>query len=261
LKARRGDFTGADPAPGAFVAAPGTQKYQYDFVGNIQSTQILANASEQQSAADRKLAASFNAVNEQTNYVEQVGASTATFAITHDAAGNVRTRETVAGGNRLAYRHDRWGRLTDVKFEVGSGSSYLANDRARYRYNALGMRALVERDANTTDPTHAINERRYLYYNAAWQIVEEHVDAGVTAASDPVSIDRIVQNIWGLRYIDDLVLRRVDANYPGSGPPNFTQTTSGDIDWEQYLTDHQFSVVAAVGRTGTLAFRVAYDAH
>ena len=44
LKARRGDFTGADPAPSAFVAAPGTQRYQYDFVGNIRSTDILANA-------------------------------------------------------------------------------------------------------------------------------------------------------------------------------------------------------------------------
>jgi RHS repeat-associated protein len=147
-----------------------------------------------------------------------------------------------------------------VKFEIGSGSSFQVRDRARYRYNALGMRALVERDANTTDGNNEINERRYLYYNAAWQIVEEHVDAGFASASDPVSIDRIVQNIWGLRYIDDLVLRRVDANYPGSGLPNFSQTAFGDIDWEQYLTDHQFSVVAAVGRTGTLAFRVAYDA-
>ena len=163
---RRSDVSDA----GTVVAEPGTQRYQYDFVGNIQSTQILANASEQQSAADRKLAASFNAVNEQTNYVEQVGASTATFAITHDAAGNVRTRETVAGGNRLAYRHDRWGRLTEVNFEIKNTAGYEAKPRARYRYNALGMRALVERDANTTDPTHAINERRYLYYNAAWQI-------------------------------------------------------------------------------------------
>ncbi|MCX5650649.1 MAG: hypothetical protein NTU45_04570, partial [Planctomycetota bacterium] len=88
LKARRGDFTGADPAPGAFVAAPGTQKYQYDFVGNIRSTDILANANESTSAADRKLTASFNAVNEQTNYVETVGGGGSlgsTFAITHDA--------------------------------------------------------------------------------------------------------------------------------------------------------------------------------
>jgi RHS repeat-associated protein len=264
LKARRGDFTGADPAPSAFVAAPGTQKYQYDFVGNIRSTDILANASEQQSAADRKLAASFNAANEQTNYVETVGGGGSlgsTFTITHDAAGNVRTRETVAGGNRLAYRHDRWGRLTEVDFQVKTTSGYDPKPRARYRYNALGMRALVERDADTTDNAQSINERRYLYYNAAWQIVEEHVDAGFASASDPVSIDRIVQNIWGLRYIDDLVLRRVDANYPGSGLPDFSQTAAGDIDWEQYLTDHQFSVVAAVGRTGTLAFRVAYDAY
>jgi YD repeat-containing protein len=94
----------------------------------------------------------------------------ANFAITHDAAGNVRTRETVAGGNRLAYRHDRWGRLTEVDFQVKTTSGYDPKPRARYRYNALGMRALVERDADTTDGTNSINERRYLYYNAAWQI-------------------------------------------------------------------------------------------
>ena len=57
-----------------------------------------------------------------------------------------------------------------MKFEIGSGSSFQVRDRARYRYNALGMRALVERDADTTDGTNSINERRYLYYNAAWQI-------------------------------------------------------------------------------------------
>jgi YD repeat-containing protein len=158
LKARRGDFTGADPAPGAFVAAPGTQRYQYDFVGNIRSTDILANASEQQSAADRKLAASFNAVNEQTNYVEQVGASTstATFAITHDAAGNVRTRETVAGGNRLAYRHDRWGRLTEVDFQVKTTSGYDPKPRARYRYNAQSLEGSAcarSSSATRTPPT------------------------------------------------------------------------------------------------------------
>ena len=51
-----------------------------------------------------------------------------------------------------------------------TASGYDPKPRARYRYNALGMRALVERDANTTDGNNQINERRYLYYNAAWQI-------------------------------------------------------------------------------------------
>jgi YD repeat-containing protein len=161
LKARRGDFTGADPVPSAFAAEPGTQRYQYDFVGNIRSTDILANASEQQSPADRKLAASFNAVNEQANYVETVGGGStgsvpATFAITHDAAGNVRTRETVAGGNRLAYRHDRWGRLTEVKFEVKTTSGYDPKPRARYRYNAQsleGSECARSSSATRTRPT------------------------------------------------------------------------------------------------------------
>ncbi|MFN9126441.1 MAG: RHS repeat domain-containing protein, partial [bacterium] len=131
LKARRGTLAATDEGA-LLMPAPGTQRYQYDFVGNIRSTEILARVDENAPAnpADRKLNASFNAVNEQANYVEQTGGSSgpaAKFAITHDAAGNVRTRETVAGGNRLAYRHDRWGRVTEVKFEIGSGSS----DRAR----------------------------------------------------------------------------------------------------------------------------------
>jgi hypothetical protein len=56
-----------------------------------------------------------------------------------------------------------------------------------------------------------------------------------------------------------LVLRRTNANWNGGTDTDFTDST--DTQWEQYLHDHQFSVVAGVNRVGTLTFRVAYDAY
>jgi RHS repeat-associated protein len=150
--------------------------------------------------------------------------------------------------------HDRWGRLTQVWFSTGAPGSSDPPNRAVYRYNGLTMRCLVERDADTTDATHALSERRAIYYGAGWQVLEEHVDTGMEG-----TYDSLTQNVWGLRYIDELVLRRTNANWNGGTDSDFTDST--DTEWEQYLHDHQFSVVAGVNRVGTLTFRVAYDAY
>jgi hypothetical protein len=148
----------------------------------------------------------------------------------------------------------RWGRLTQVWFSTGAPGSTDPPNRAVYRYNGLTMRCLVERDADTTDATHALSERRAIYYGAGWQVLEEHVDTGMEG-----TYDSLTQNVWGLRYIDELVLRRTNANWNGGTDSDFTDST--DTEWEQYLHDHQFSVVAGVNRVGTLTFRVAYDAY
>ncbi len=169
-----------------------------------------------------------------------------------DAAGNMTYRETVAGGNRLTYKHDRWGRLTEVWFSNGAPSG--TPNRAVYRYNGLSMRCLIERDSNAADSSNALNERRALYYGAGWQVLEERVDADKDA-----DYDRLAQNVWGLRHIDDLVLRRANANWNAGADTDFSD--AGDTDWEQFLNDHQFSVVAGVNRSGTLTFRLAYDAY
>jgi RHS repeat-associated protein len=87
-------------------------------------------------------------------------------------------------------------------------------------------------------------------------VLEEHVDGDFDSNH---YVDRVSQNVWGLRYIDDLVLRRVNANYAGGTDTDYSDT--GDTAWEQYLADHQFSVVAAVNGAGTLQFRLAYDAY
>jgi RHS repeat-associated protein len=80
-------------------------------------------------------------------------------------------------------------------------------------------------------------------------VIEERVDENYTGT---LSIDRAMQNIWGARYIDDLVARRKDANY------NHSYGDSGDGTWYA-CTDVQFSVVALLKSTGALAERVSYD--
>ena len=48
---------------------------------------------------------------------------------------------------------------------------------------------------------------RHFYYDNGWQCLEEHLDDGETAEH---------QFIWGLRYIDDLVLRDRDTDSNGT---------------------------------------------
>lgn len=59
--------------------------------------------------------------------------------------------------------------------------------------------------------------------------------------------DRIVQHIWGSRYIDDAVLYRQDAGANGSY----------ESTW-YHLTDHQFSTVALIDNSANLVERVSY---
>jgi RHS repeat-associated protein len=99
-----------------------------------------------------------------------------------------------------------------------------------------------------------------MHYGADWRLLEERVDdafilndwnAGSYAAS---SIDRTEQHVWGLRYIDDAVLHRIDANKDGD------YTDAGDGTW-YHLTDAQFSSVCLVDPAGAVAERVSYSAY
>ncbi|MBX3375225.1 MAG: hypothetical protein KF817_15460, partial [Phycisphaeraceae bacterium] len=66
--------------------------------------------------------------------------------------------------------------------------------------------------------------------------------------------DRRVQSIWGIRYIDDLILRRIDTDL------------DGDVDHDWYhLTDVQFSTVAVIAprtsQNARIHERLTYDAY
>ena len=133
--------------------------------------------------------------------------------------------------------------------QVDNGSTVTV--RGEYQYNGLGQRVVKRSDHNPLDSNHGLDEQRLLYYSAGWQIVEEHIDDGWDPQVFPGSTDRIVQHVWGLRYIDDLVLTRQDGNANGSYTEKFDTT-------HYALTDHQFSVVAIIDQTNALVHRVAY---
>ena len=64
--------------------------------------------------------------------------------------------------------------------------------------------------------------------------------------------------MWGLRHIDDLVMRRQNNNHAGGSDTDYTDT--GDRRADYFLTDPQFSVVAVIDRSSRLVQRVDYDA-
>jgi RHS repeat-associated protein len=120
-----------------------------------------------------------NPVNEITDITNMTGA--AWVQPGYDAAGNMTT---IPQGNEPAEGftgvYDAWNRLVKLTDEA-------ENPVAEYAYDGLTRRI-----------TKTTSEVRHYYYNASWQILEERVGSATT-------FDR--QYVWGLRYIDDCVLR------------------------------------------------------
>jgi RHS repeat-associated protein len=130
-------------------------------------------------------------------------------------------------GNWLAATelvYDAWNRLISVSQGVGisSGSSSGgAGTITEYAYDGLKRRV-----SKTTSAT------RHFYYSPSWQIMEERT--GSSASADK-------QLVWGLRYLDDLVLR--------------------DRGSERFYGLHDyFSCTAIVDTSGTVQERYGYNA-
>src|SRR5690554_3370924 len=144
--------------------------------------------------------------------------------------------------SKLRFTHDAWNRLVKVEHINEASFPETVSTRGEYEYNALFQRVIKRSDKDITDGTPGIDEQRLLYYSGAWQVVEERVD---DAWSSGHTTDRIVQYVWGLRYIDDLVLNRQDSNADGD------YVDSGDFT-HYALTDHQFSVIALIDSAANL---------
>ncbi|MCW5763647.1 MAG: hypothetical protein KIT88_10445 [Phycisphaeraceae bacterium] len=111
-----------------------------------------------------------------------------------------------------------------------------------YEYNGLNWRTLRRYDSGTTQAT-AVDDERIYYYSAAWQVVEEHIDEDFGTSA---GLDRVIQQVWGVRYIDDLVARRVQHGLPGTTytPPDGAWS-HGDLALT--LSDSMFSVRRVIG--------------
>ncbi|NNJ26204.1 hypothetical protein LzC2_22850 [Planctomycetes bacterium LzC2] len=163
-----------------------------------------------------------NAVNEITAIAETAGPSWADPA--YDASGNMTTVPQ-PGDPTATYAavYDAWNRL--VKLTDGAT---VVQENA---YDARGYR--IERIAD--------GEARRYYHSAGWRVLEERIGTATLAER---------QFVWGVRYIDELVLRDRDEDGTGSL-----------IERLYALQDANWNVVALVDEVGGLAERFGYAAY
>ena len=84
----------------------------------------------------------------------------------------------------------------------------------------------------------------HFYYSDKWQILEER--KGSSACTDR-------QFVWGLRYIDDLILRDRTTSSSSS-------VSSPSLDERLYVLHDYFSVTAVTNSSGSVLERYGYDA-
>ena len=169
-----------------------------------------------------------NKANEITAITNSVGAAWATP--THDTAGNMTgiPNPPSTTPSSLAANYDAWNRLVWVSDGATSVSQNF--------YDARGYR--IRKDTYTSG---TLTETRHYYYTPGWQCVEERVGTSTT-------LER--QFVWGLRYIDDLIMRdRSTAN-------------NGVINERRYaMQDGNWNTIAICDITGFVGERYAYSAY
>ena len=123
---------------------------------------------------------------------------------------------------------DAWNRL--VKLETDETTPKAV---AAYEYDGQGRR-IVKR---SYDSSGDLDATRHVYYSDRFQVLEEDIE--VSGSNDQAER----QFVWGLRYIDDLIVRDRDSN--GDGTLNERLYS---------IQDAPFSVVATIG-TGSSAVK------
>jgi YD repeat-containing protein len=136
-----------------------------------------------------------NPVNEITDSDNTTGPSWVTP--TYDANGNMTLipRPDLGTDRAMTATWDAWNRL--VKLVDPDTSDTLAE----FAYDGRNFRIVGKSFDGGT-----LEETRHYYFTDSWQCLEERIDT----SSDPER-----QHVWGIRYIDDLVLR--DRDTTGNG--------------------------------------------
>ena len=134
----------------------------------------------------------------------------------YDAGGNMTTLpQPGALNSSYAGKYDAWHRLVELK----AGETVVGT----YRYDGAHRRVSKLVGSDTT----------HFYYSKQWQILEERLNASSSAAR---------QFVWGLRYIDDLILRDQGGT-------------------RHYVLHDFFNVTAIVNTSGTVQERYGYNAY
>ena len=166
-----------------------------------------------------------NAVNEITDVTETSGPAWATPV--YNRAGNMTTIPKPADPtSSFTATYDAWNRL--IKLEEG------ANTVAEYVYDGAKRRVIQKSYTSGT-----LSETRRFCHSRQWQVIEERVSAIVD-----------MQFVWGLRYIDEIVLRDRDGD------------SDAVMDERRYaLQDANWNVTALADNNGDVQERYAYTAY
>ena len=206
-----------------------TQCWSLDPTGNWKKFQEDANGDGTWDLDQTRTA---NEVNEISDITESTGPSWVTPA--YNRAGNMTTMPKVADPTASqTCTYDAWNRLV----RVAEG----ANTVSAYTYDAAKRRGI-----HKTYTSGTLSETRHLYYTepSKWQIIEERL------GTSPNSADADRQFVWGLRHIDDLIVRDRDTNDDGS------------LDERLYaMQDANWNVTAIVDSTGAAQERYNYSAY
>ena len=170
-----------------------------------------------------------NKVNEITDITETAGPAWPTPV--YSKAGNMTTMpQPAALTTSYTATYDAWNRLVRLK----SG----ANNVSEYSYDGAKRRTIEKKYV-----AGVLNETRRFYYTqpSQWRVIEERVGTSTSANR---------QFVWGLRYIDDIILRDRDTD------------GNGTLDERRYaLQDANWNVTGLVNTTGTVQQRFVYTAY
>jgi RHS repeat-associated protein len=145
-----------------------------------------------------------------------------------EAQWSAMTENTGTTPQSLSARYDAWNRLVLITNGTQKVSEHV--------YDARGYR--IRKDTYTSG---TLTEARHYYYTPGWQCVEERIGASTNAER---------QFVWGLRYIDDLILR--DRSTANNGTMNERRYAMQDGNW---------NTIAITDTAGAVTERYAYSAY
>ena len=159
---------------------------------------------------------------------------------THNTVNEITAIAETVGDQWKDPAHDNNGNMTTIPQPKDLTKGYTAtwdawNRLVKLTNDADGDKTVAEfeYDGNNRRITKTVGSTvRHFYYSDQWQVLEERIDSATTA-------DR--QFVWGLRYVDDLVLRDKGSERLYA------------------LQDANFNVVALTNDTGTIKQRFAYQ--
>jgi hypothetical protein len=200
------------------ITAPSaSQTWTLDALGNWSGDSGQSNGTETRT---------FNAQNQIT---EADGDST--INVTYDNNGNM-----IGDGGGNAYVYDAWNRL--IKLEQ---SGFALETRSYYATGEM---------SSDTDNCQSVTTQSY--YSMDWQAVEDDTRTGSGFPPPPFVVAN--QYVWGLGYVDDLVLRDDNST---TGSLGVTASHLGRRIFSQQ--DANWNVAALVSSSGSVLQRFQYN--